>query len=125
MTQLPHSIELHDSEIGAIVREGDAVVVRFSRAYIHRDGKGWIQAIDLRIGSAQVECAQQTFPAQAWDGTLTTSMERYDNLLPIPLGDDGAVVFQVEFTSGAILLIEGTGLEMSLVSEPIFVEDVD
>lgn len=125
MTQLPHAIELHDSEIQAFARAGDAVIVRFSRAYIHKDGKGWTQAVDLRIEEAALECAQQTFPAQAWDGMLVVSSVRHDNLLPIPLDAAGAVALQIEFTSGATAVIKGVGLEARFIGEPEFVEDVD
>ena len=49
MPHFPYSIELHDSRLAEIRREGVTLVLRLSPAYIHRDGKGWSQEAELVV----------------------------------------------------------------------------
>ena len=75
MPHLPYSIELQDSEIAAIdVRDG-AAIIRFSHAYVHKDGKGWSQAVDLPVRSARVLGGNTRFPAKVagWNAEDATA----------------------------------------------------
>jgi hypothetical protein len=123
MPQLPYSIELHDSEVSAIEQCSSDAIVRFSHAYVHRNGKGWSQEAELRIGLATINSTQLEFPAKAADGRLKSKMGPYHNLLTIPLDTDGEVALTIEFFSGKEATIRGQGIKLAFLSEPVFVED--
>ncbi|MEW6647001.1 MAG: hypothetical protein AB1450_07365 [Pseudomonadota bacterium] len=124
MPQLPYSIELHDSKIAGIEDVDGTAIVRFSHAYIHKDGKGWSQAAELRIGSASLELNQTEFPATVDDGKLNTKKGSYHNLLTIPLDTDDDVDLLIEFSSGAQARIKGSGISVVFAGERVFIEDV-
>lgn len=124
MPNLPYSIELHDSEISAILNVGGSVVVKFSHAYIHKDGQGWSQKLDFVINEASLKCDQTSFPAKLGDGRLRTNKGPYHNLLELPLDVDGEVKLKLEFFSEAVAEVTGTGLSVVFHSEPVFIEKV-
>src|SRR5687768_16980876 len=107
MPQLPHSIELHDSDLSGIVRRGGNIHLLFSSAYIHRDGKGWTQEVEIIVHDATVEPNSLTFPATVADGTMQTGLGPYHNLLNIPFAVDGPVKIELELISGEIVIIKG------------------
>ncbi|PKM44683.1 MAG: hypothetical protein CVV05_08995 [Gammaproteobacteria bacterium HGW-Gammaproteobacteria-1] len=124
MPQLPYSIELHDSDVSAIESPEGKGIVRFSHAYIHNEGKGWSQAAELRVGSAVIESNQATYPARVWDGNLNTKGGAYHNLLTLPIDADGDVELVIEFSSGAVARIKGSGVSLVFTGERAFIEDV-
>jgi hypothetical protein len=124
MPHLPHSVELHDSRVSSIDLEGGIATVRLRPAYVHRDGKGWSQDVDLTIQESTVESNQTEFPAAIADGTLRTGQGPYQNLLCLPLIAHGPVSLELEFFSGKASTIRGTSAEVVLVGAPVFVEDV-
>jgi hypothetical protein len=84
MTDLHHSIELHESRVSSIDLEGGMATVRLRPAYVHRDGKGWSQDADIIIRDSTVEGDQKEFPAAIADGTLRTGQGQFQNLLVLP-----------------------------------------
>jgi hypothetical protein len=120
----PHSIELHDSRVSAIILERGIATVRLRPAYVHGDGKGWSQDADIIIQESTVEGIQMEFPATIADGTLRTDKERYYNILYLPLAERGPVSLELEFFSGKVSRIWGALAEVVLVSAPVFLEDV-
>jgi len=124
MPHLPHSIELHDSEISAIEERNGAIVIKFSHAYIHMNGKGWSQQLDLIVNAATQESEQTSFPAKVSDGKLKTKLGPYHNLLILPLDTDGDVEMLIEFFTGKVVTIRGSSIHVSYVTEPVFLENV-
>ena len=124
MPHLPYSIELHDSEISAIESGGGGILVKFSHAYVHKDGKGWSQKAELLINSATLESDQTSYPAKVADGNLRTRKGPYHNLLTLPLATDGDVELEIEFFSGNTATIKGKGIDVVFTSEPVFIENV-
>lgn len=122
MPQLPHSIELHDSELSGIERKGRDIHLLFSPAYIHRDGKGWTQEVEIIVREATLEPSRLTLPATVDDGTMHTRLGPYHNLLNIPFAVDGPVKIELELMSGEKVTIEGNGIEHEFKSEAVFVE---
>jgi hypothetical protein len=121
---LPHSIELHDSRLAAVEKDGDVAVVKLRPAYIHRDGKGWRQDADLRVGAASVELGACTLPAKVADGRIRNEGGPYHNLLDLPLELFGPVVVTLELFSEEVLRVDGVGARIVLHGEPAYVEDV-
>ena len=125
MPHLPHSIELHDSVIASAEVAEQSLVIDFAPAYIHRDGKGWIQNARLVLRAAVVEPFNIEFPATVSDGEMETSDGPYHNLLMLPLDANGPVSLEVEFDSGEILRAKGESVRVELLGTPTYVEDVD
>lgn len=111
MPHLPYAIELHDSEISVIEEIEGNIVVKFSHAYVHRDGKGWSQQLDLLVTSATVKTSQKSFPAKVSDGRLRTKLGPYHNLLNLPLDTDGDIEMSIEFFPGGHAILKGAGYQ--------------
>lgn len=124
MTHLPYSIELHDSSLAAVEKDGDAAVVKLRPAYIHRDGKGWRQDADLRVGAASVVLGGSTLPAKLADGWLKNEGGPYHNLLELPLEVFGPVVVTLELFSEEVVRIDGVDARVVLHGDAEYVEDV-
>jgi hypothetical protein len=123
MPQLPHSIELHDSELSRIEQRGDSVHIYLSPAYIHRDGKGWLQEVEIVVSEATVEGGKVDLPTKLGDGHMKTSLGPYHNLLEIPFAFRGPVKLELELMSGEIIKIKGNGVKHEFKGEPVFVEE--
>ena len=125
MPHLPHSIELHDSVVGSATIVEDALVIDFTPAYVHRDGKGWVQDARLVLRGAVVEPFDIECPVEVSDGEMETSKGPYHNVLILPLQADGPVSLRIEFCSGAILRATGQSVDVELLGTPTYVEDVN
>jgi len=124
MPDLPYSIELHDSRLSTIAVESGIAIVRLRPAYIHRDGKGWSQDADIIIRESMIEATQPTFPATIADGSLRTRQCPYHNLLYLPLAAAGPVSLELELSSGSVIAVRGNSVEVVLLGESAFLEDV-
>ena len=124
MSQLPHSIELHDSRLSAIERDGEAVRICLTPAYIHRDGKGWTQDVKIVVNGATVEGEVAGLPATLDDGCMQTPLGPYHNLLNIPFAVNGPIKVELELMSGEIITIKGNGVEYEFKDAPVFVEEL-
>ena len=122
MPNLPHSIELHDSQLAAIqVRQG-MVTLELRPAYVHRDGKGWTQDADIELPDAVALTPDPTLPVRISDGTLKTSKGPYHNLLMLPLSDLGPVKMNLELQNGGNLEFLATSVKVRMLGTPKFVE---
>jgi len=124
MPLLPHSIELHDSELSVIEHYGDSIHVYLTPAYIHRDGKGWTQDVEIIFDEAAVEGDVAALPATIADGHMQTKLGPYHNLLSIPFATDGPVNLELELMSGAVVAINGNGVKHEFKGEPLFIEEL-
>ena len=124
MPHLPYSIELHDSRFASIRSGASAVTIALSPAYLHKDGKGWRQEAELIIAGAVVGSHHDELPTRIADGTLKTPGGPYHNLLMLPLRESGLVKLEIELESGTVIRLEGESVEVRLLGEPKFVEDV-
>ena len=123
MPQLPYSIELHDSDLEQVWTQDGAVHLLFAPAYIHRNGKGWTQEVEVIIRNASMETDNDTWPVTVDDGHMRTELGPYHNLLEVPFAVEGLVELELEFMSGATLIIKGNGIEHEFKGEPVFVEE--
>lgn len=124
MTQLPHAIELHDSTLAAIRREGDALVLELRPAYVHRDGAGWSQDADLHLSGVADATAATSLPLAIWSGALDTPDRSFDGLLPVTLEIAGPVRLACELVSGTRIEVSATAIRIALSGEARFVEMV-
>jgi hypothetical protein len=123
MPQLPHSIELHDSELSGIEEKGRNIHLLFTPAYIHRDGKGWTQVVEIVVYEATVDAGEISFPVTVADGYMKTQIRPYHNLLNIPFATSGQVELDLELMSGEKVSIKGNGVSHDFKSKPVFVEE--
>jgi hypothetical protein len=110
MPQLPHSIELHDSRLSGIERDGKSIYIYFIPAYIHREGKGWTQDVKIIINEEIVEGNKVDLPATLVDGWMHTQLGPYHNLLNIPFVVGCPVTLGLELMSGEVIKIKGNGI---------------
>lgn len=125
MPYLPHSIELHDSQLAAVqVRQG-MLTLELRPAYVHKDGKGWTQDADIELPDAVALTPDSTLPVPISDGTLTTSKGPYHNLLMLPLADLGPVKMNLELQNGDELVFLATSVQIRMLGTPEFVENFE
>lgn len=124
MSPLPHSIELHDSTLAAVVQTPDAQIFCLRPAYIHHQGKGWKQDADICLSGSGAIQPPSELPSWIGDGSLTTARRLHDNLLELPLQEEGPVTLNLLLTTGEALQAQGTAVSVVLHGQPRFVEDV-
>lgn len=119
----PYSIELHDSTIDAVVTSDDAWRLQMRGAYIHCDGKGWSQDVDLVIGGPVTVHAMTEFPAEISNGSVETPRGVIGNLLELPFTRQGPIRLSLVFVDGSELLLEGASITAELLGERRYIED--
>ena len=115
-------IELHDSVIEDVVREGDDFVVRFSHVVVHETlgtpgvdaGVCLSQEATLRISNGRSSPETLQWPVRITDGELRLGDQLLDNMLPTSINHQGPTLLSLlvydddsVFTQ---LSISGTGL---------------
>ena len=120
-----HAIELHDSTLAAMRREGDALVLALRPAYVHRDGAGWSHDADIHLFEVVDAAVPDALPSRIWGGTLETPYGVAEGLLRLPLDASGPVRLVCELVTGARIEVSATAIRIALLGEPRFVERVD
>jgi len=124
------SIELHDTIVAAIIDVGTQIVV-FLRAYIHQSegqpgrdvGSGWVQAAALTFSDGVVDGSIPDEPANIWHGDLKVDEEVLSNCLPVPNIFNGAVSLKLSLDTPTEIVVRGTRVEITLIGEPVYVEE--
>jgi hypothetical protein len=99
--------------------------------YIHRSqgtpgvssGSVWSQGALLRLTGATVESAFTTYPTELANGTLVTPGAVVENVVPVPAFVPGPVRLELRSAAGQVMTIRGETIELSVVGEPLYVED--
>lgn len=123
------AIEIHDSYLTSISKQGDEVRLHLS-AYIHKSdgtpgtdaGTGWIQDATILFGSGTVEGSIAEWPAWLWDGALDINGNASDNVIPVPLDRDGTVQLTLESKGGERIVVRGNHVRLELEGVPQYVE---
>jgi hypothetical protein len=125
-------LELHDSQIAALVQAGDDLIVEFAPAYIHRSqgrsdidgGSVWLQEARLVIRHGCVKAGCVDRPAVIVEGELTVGSLVVDNGIPIPLDVRESVVLHLMvYPPGETLILCGEGARLELLGEARYLED--
>jgi hypothetical protein len=128
-------IELHDSEIAAVVLEHGAAKVIFSHAYIHRSegkpgsdaGSGWSQRAELMIEAATVTDLPAAWPCKIYDGALEFAGVEWKNLIPIPLEGKGRIRLKLDIADAddkfGPIEIHGQSAKLTLIGEASYLEE--
>ena len=124
------AIEFHDSEVGAIERDGTMLTVRFSPAYIHRaegipgvdSGTGWTQEAVMVLFGSHLSGEAPTLPCTLSDGSVAAGREFYDNLIPVPFVYVGKTRVILSFDDGSEVQIKANEFRLITVGEAVYVE---
>jgi hypothetical protein len=118
-------VELHDSCVAEVVREGSELRVVFRPAYVHRSdgapgsdpGWGFLQPVEFKfrdaVNSATGECL-----GVVSDGAVIVSGVEYSNIVPMPLTCEGTATARIEFASRGILTVSAGGFTCIPIGEP-------
>lgn len=117
-------IELHDSTVGSIVKEGSLISVKFSPAVVHKsvgrpgvdDGTSEIQNATLVFEAGRIEGVIGDLPAEILDGELHTSSRSFPNaiFLPCHISDEEISLRLNLYPDYLKISISGTGLNVML-----------
>src|SRR6266566_8139945 len=124
-------IELHDSRVEVNVA-GDAVILLLRPAYIHhwdRSSGGWrgegrSQSADIVIARGTLSPAPGAGTFEISDGWFEIGRRRHENLIPVPLEQNGVVRGRLELVNADPIDLLGEGMTAHLVGEPAYVEDL-
>jgi hypothetical protein len=125
-------IEIHDSVIDALSETSSMVVLHFSAVYIHKSpgipgvdaGTGWVQKAKLTIADAVIKSTFTSYPADLLYGYLRLGDDTLENEIPIPLKFKGVIELRLETWNDQVILISGSGVELELIGEAEYVEEV-
>ena len=124
------AIEIHDSELAAVVATENGVIVRLAPAYVHRSGgrpgfdagSGWTQSVEMLFASGVVEGSLPSLPCTLDDGSVSGGTE-FRGMIPLPCVVETAVRFEAWSLHGELVVIRGVGLEVKAVGEASYVEE--
>ena len=126
------SLEFHDSEIGSVSADGTSLVLRFSKAYVHRSqgepgvasGEGYLQAAELVFSDATWSGQFPDNSDSIHDGSILIDGEAL-LLLPQPFECNSRAQAQFTFTSGRTLLVHANGVRCSLTGDAHWIESYE
>jgi hypothetical protein len=127
------AIEIHDSVLASINKNGDRVEISLGPAYVHQSpsvpgvdsGTGWVQDITLVVEGGTIEGRISQFPCDLTDGTLTVDERVSPNLLQLPLDQTGKISLALQpMWSREPIIFRGSRIFAVMTGEPEYVEDV-
>lgn len=124
-------VELHDSILGAILRDGTDLIVRFTPAYVHRSdglpgrdpGSGWSADVDIRFGNGAAQPETVRLPTAIADGTLTLGELTLENEVPLPLHVDDRARMVLTLVSGEQVVLTGSSFASAVLSTYVYIEE--
>ncbi len=124
------AIEIHDSYLTSIRKQGDKVQLHLS-AYIHKSdgtpgtdaGTGWTQEVRVLFGGGTFEGSITEWPADLYDGTLEIDGEASENIIPIPLDRKGTIQLTLKPKSDDAIVVRGNSVRLELEGIAKYVEE--
>jgi hypothetical protein len=115
---LKSALEFHDSDVVDIRQDGDALLLIFEPAYVHRSngrpgvdaGSGFLQPAEIGFAAAQFTEKDGPCRGSISEGLITVSGKKFDSVLPLPYQATGKVTAEFTFESGAVLSITAGGV---------------
>ena len=127
---MPDWIEFHDSTLKAVTQVEDGIEMGLD-AYVHcwsqADGvwlgAGWIKPVKIVMANAQT-LPSVRLPADIFDGFLTMSGGRLDNLVPLPFDVSGQIELSLNLARAQVIHIVGSAIGLEVIGEGRYVEDL-
>jgi hypothetical protein len=121
------ALELHDSDVEAIVATADEIRIVFSNAYVHRSngrpgidvGSGYIQPATIVLSGVTASTAKRAGTIS--DGALIVKGNSM-SLIPLPFAATGQMNLRLFFVSGEEFSASATSVACSTSGEPRYVE---
>lgn len=125
------AIEIYDSTLTSLVKEGQRVVVDLQPAYIHRStgtpgvdpGGGWAQDVILVVEQATIDGSVPDLPCDLWEGSLRVGHQTIENIIPLPLDYRGDVQLMLVTQTESGVIVRGSAISATPVGEPKFIEE--
>lgn len=125
------AIEIYDSTLTSLVKEGQRVVVDLQPAYIHRStgtpgvdpGGGWAQDVILVVEQATIDGSVPDLPCDLWEGSLRVGHQTIENIIPLPLDYRGDVQLMLVTQTDSGVIVRGSAISATPVGEPKFIEE--
>ena len=125
------AIELYDSTLTSLVKEGQRVVVDLQPAYIHRStgtpgvdpGGGWAQDVILVVEQATIDGSVPDLPCDLWEGSLRVGHQTIENIIPLPLDYRGDVQLMLVTQTDSGVIVRGSAISATPIGEPKFIEE--
>jgi hypothetical protein len=130
-TILNSSIEIHDSRLESVERQGEKIILRLSPAYIHKSigepgvnvGTGWIQDALVIIEQLGAKPTTENLPVYLSNGTLRIDNKEFPNTIPLPMSCQGSIVLDLLTMENERISMKGSSIRVELLGEPVFVEE--
>ena len=124
------AIELHDSKVSSVKRDGQNVCIALEPAYLHRSGgrpgidpgEGYLQSADLVFSGVESLEEEGQCTGTLSDGSVAAERQEFANGLPLPFNLVGAISAKFNFVSGGILVVRATGVSCILSGTARYVE---
>lgn len=123
------ALEFHDSELQAVLPEGDALHVILT-GYIHQwglaaegwAGTGWTQQVRIVVDDASLLTQISELPADLSTGWIRSPGGAAPGLIQLPFQKEGAIVLYLQAFTGETAIVQGSRLSVAAEGEPKFVE---
>lgn len=117
----PRAIELHDSTIDEVaVEDGDLLLTCV--VYVHESqrpgvaaGTGRYHDAVIRVKDGVCERDELEFPLLLDGGSLALNGNKFDDIIPLPLQEDGEAVLLLAPAESSEFVIRGAGIEIELL----------
>ena len=127
---MPRWIDFHDSTIEAVCAEVQHIGIRL-RAYMHDwtlvgerwHGSGWSQPLVVRLRNA-ASGTVPVVPVGISSGWARVGATTHENGMPVPFRATERTKLSFRLVTAEILEIEGDGIDIEIVGEPRFVENL-
>lgn len=125
------ALEIHDSTIDEIKREGAFVTLVLDKSIIHRsekepgvdEGTCWIQPIEITFEDARILSKPSDIPNQLDYGYFTINGEKFTNVIEIPLNETGQIEALFETIYGNELRINAKKIVITEVGEAEYLQE--
>ena len=125
------AIEIYDSTLASLVKEGQRVIVDLQPAYIHRStgtpgvdpGGGWAQDVILVVEQGTIEGSVPELPCDLWEGSLRVGHQTIENIIPLPLDYRGDVELMLVTQTDSGVIVRGSAIFATPIGEPKFIEE--
>ncbi len=127
------ALEIHDSTLDEIKKEGASAILHFSKAIIHRSEKDpgidkgtcWVQSIEIKFENAHFLSVPEDIPNQLDYGYFIINGQKHTNVVKIPLKESGNIEVMFETFYGNELKIFADKIVITEVGEAQYLQDFE
>jgi hypothetical protein len=129
---LNSSIELHDSTVESVVRDGRLIRLALRPAYVHKSlgipgsdpGSGYVQDFILEFSNARIEVDFGRLPAEILHCELFVGNQMFDNIIHLPCEVTGPVTLALFLSPDyRKALVSGDGMKVISAGDAVYVEE--